>query len=210
MSSKLMHWLLVAGLLFSLSACSGKHDGSTKMDEEAAFTPEAILVLPAEPVLTGQRREQEEKKDSVRQGAEYMNSLLRDRLFTKRQVVFADSDKGFTTGAVQGGVFGAIQEVGRKYGADTVLYTTVSRFKQREGDGMAADAPSSCSFEMRMIRVDTGAVIWSTSFSETQEALLDNIFSIGKAASRGFRWVSVEELMEQGLDDRLKKCTYLQ
>ncbi|BCL61137.1 hypothetical protein DGMP_18300 [Desulfomarina profundi] len=62
---------------------------------------------------------------------------------------------------------------------------------------------------MVLRHVKTGAVLWSADFKETQESLLSNILSFNKAQSRGFKWISVEELLEQGIRERLAQCPYL-
>ncbi len=73
---------------------------------------------------------------------------------------------------------------------------------------MAADAPASASLKIRIVKADKGTVIWSSEFNETQESLLSNVLSFGKAQSRGFKWVTVEELVEQGVRAQLAKCPY--
>ena len=52
-------------------------------------------------------------------------------------------------------------------------------------------------------------MLWTADFRETQESLLDNILTYNKAQSRGFKWVTVEQLVEQGVKDRLATCPYL-
>ena len=63
---------------------------------------------------------------------------------------------------------------------------------------------------MELVRVDDGKVIWNGSFDETQESLLSNLLSFGKAQSRGFKWVTVEELVRQGVHERFAECPYME
>jgi hypothetical protein len=90
-----------------------------------------------------------------------------------------------------------------------VLLTTVRRYQQREGTEYAADSPASVNFSMALRRTDNGNVLWSTEYREKQQSFLSNIFSFTKAKDRGFKWVSVEQLMTQGIKERLAQCPYL-
>ncbi len=62
---------------------------------------------------------------------------------------------------------------------------------------------------MRLVEVKTKAVLWSADFDETQESLMSNILAFNKAQSRGFKWVSVENLVRQGIKERIADCPYL-
>jgi hypothetical protein len=62
---------------------------------------------------------------------------------------------------------------------------------------------------MALIHSHTGAVLWTGDFRETQESFLSNIFSFTKMQSRGFKWITVEQLVEQGIKERLATCPYL-
>jgi hypothetical protein len=94
-------------------------------------------------------------------------------------------------------------------GCDAVMMTTVYKFKQRQGTTYAADQPASASFDMRLYNARTSSVIWAADFSETQESLLSNILSFGKAQSSGFKWITVENMVSQGIKERLAACPYL-
>ena len=89
------------------------------------------------------------------------------------------------------------------------MMITVHRYRQRQGGDLAADSPASASFEIRLIDARTKAVLWSADFDETQESLLSNILTFNKAQSRGFKWVTVETLISQGLQERLADCPFL-
>ena len=62
---------------------------------------------------------------------------------------------------------------------------------------------------MNLYDTRTKAVIWVADFNETQESLMDNLLSFGKAQSRGFKWITVEELVSQGIRERLADLPYL-
>ena len=41
--------------------------------------------------------------------------------------------------------------------------------------------------------------IWTASFDETQKSLSENIFSLGDIGERGVRWLSAEQLTQEGV-----------
>jgi hypothetical protein len=102
-----------------------------------------------------------------------------------------------------------IGHLGKILHCDAVMVTTVHRYRQRVGSELAIESPASASFQMRLVDVKTRAVLWSADFDETQESLLSNILSFNKAQSRGFKWVTVENLVAQGLKERLAGCPFL-
>ena len=109
-----------------------------------------------------------------------------------------------------GGRLAQMKALGAKLGSNAVLEVTVTRFHERDGSDLSVNSPASAAFEMVLTRVDTGMVLWAASFDETQEALSSNLLTIGKVKNRGFKWITVEELIRQGLKERLADCPYLQ
>ena len=37
---------------------------------------------------------------------------------------------------------------------------------------------------------------------------MENLLSLGNASSRGFSWITAEQLMREGLKERLDQCGY--
>jgi len=46
-------------------------------------------------------------------------------------------------------------------------------------------------------------------FKETQQSLMSNLMTFGKAENRGFKWITVEELVRQGIHEKIEECPYL-
>jgi TolB-like protein len=44
-----------------------------------------------------------------------------------------------------------------------------------------------------------GDVIWTARFDETQKSLSENIFAIGDIGQRGIRWLTADQLAEEGV-----------
>ncbi|MEK6201993.1 MAG: hypothetical protein N2A40_06190 [Desulfobulbaceae bacterium] len=103
-----------------------------------------------------------------------------------------------------------MKTLGAKLDSNAVLDVTVTRFHDRDGSDLSVNSPASAAFEIVLTHVESGKVLWAASFDETQEALSSNLLSLGKVKSRGFKWITVEDLVRQGLKERLADCPYLQ
>ncbi len=99
----------------------------------------------------------------------------------------------------------AIVQAGEKSGADGVLIGYVYRFAQREGTSYAVERPASAAFDLALVRVTDGAVLWKNSFDETQRPLSENVFTAGVYMERGINWFTVEEWGDHGLQTLLKR-----
>ena len=103
------------------------------------------------------------------------------------------------------GMMQAAMETGKKLNADGVLLGFVYRFSQRVGGPFAADRPASATFDLAMVRVSDGAVLWKNSFEETQQSLADNVLSAGQYMDRGLRWFTVQEWGDIGINQMLQR-----
>lgn len=202
---------MLCGLIISLVSCSGKSGGGADTGAKNIQPLASVVVLPAETFFD---------KDSVggsdpealRKGADLVDITMAEeltnfknvRVLSKRQVeALMKEDSEYAA-------IDAIKHLGSVLHSDAVLIVTVNRYRQRVGGEYAAESPASASFTMRLIDAKTKAVLWSADFDETQESLLSNILTFNKAQSRGFKWVTVENLLTHGLRDRLADCPYLE
>ncbi|CAO0824615.1 hypothetical protein DFAR_750004 [Desulfarculales bacterium] len=96
-------------------------------------------------------------------------------------------------------------ETGRLLKADGVLVGFVYRFAQRVGGPYASDRPASAAFDLAMVRVSDGAVVWKNSFDETQQPLADDVLSAGQYVDRGLRWFTVQEWGDIGVNKLLDR-----
>lgn len=97
----------------------------------------------------------------------------------------------------------AITETGKKLNADGVLVGFVYRFSQRVGGPYAAERPASAAFDLAMVRVGDGAVLWKNSFEETQQSFADDVLAASHYMDRGLRWFTVQEWGDIGLNQML-------
>jgi TolB-like protein len=95
-------------------------------------------------------------------------------------------------------------ETGRALHADAVLAGFLYRFQERAGTEYSVDSPASVAFDIHLIRVADGRVLWSGHFDETQRPLSDNLFRLGAFLQRKARWVTAKEMAISALEDMLK------
>lgn len=194
-------------LAWALASCSTP-PGTTGSGDEPVLEPvSCVAVLPAGMGVEKEAASSGGSSEEVRKGAGFADSVLQQELGGNPKARFVTAGQLGSEGMGSEGM--AIDQASKITGCDAVLMTTVYRFKQRQGTTYAADQPASASFDMRLYGTGARSVIWAADFSETQESLLSNILSFGKAQSRGFKWITVEDMVSQGIKERLAGCPYL-
>jgi hypothetical protein len=196
-------------LLALLMSCSA-NVGESKNSQAPIQSLTCVAVMPAGTAIDKDEMAGVEQANSLGKGAVFATGILARELGTniKARIVTANQAAALTP-EVSGGLFGVVAAIGKKVGCDGVLVTTVRRFKQREGTEYASDDPASADLHMALIHASSGAVLWTADFRETQESFLDNILTFDKVQTRGFKWISVEEMLDQGITERLATCPYL-
>ena len=147
-----------------------------------------------------------DKAASLEDGAVFMDQQLAEalrgrdniRFLSQRQLMSLLPEDDVARGAL-------LERIGSLLKCNAVLETTISRYTQREGGEYGADSPASATFTMKISRTDDGSVIWATTFRETQESLMSNIMSAHKY---GLRWLTVEELVTMGINEKVEQCPY--
>jgi hypothetical protein len=95
-------------------------------------------------------------------------------------------------------------ETGRALGADAVIVGHVYRFKERVGNKYSVDSPASVTFDLHLIHMDSGRLIWSGHFHETQRSLSEDLFQIGTFLRRKGKWITAKEMATSGLEDLIE------
>ncbi len=151
-----------------------------------------------------------EQAKSLEKGASFATDVIRAELKDNSKVRILNSNQvASLVPEISGGISGTVSALGQKLKCDGVLLTTIRRYQQREGSEYAVDSPASVDLSMVLVNSQNGNALWSAEIREKQESFMENIFSFAKAKKRGFKWVSVEQLMEQGIKERLSECPYL-
>jgi len=89
--------------------------------------------------------------------------------------------------------------VGETVYADAVMMSRLQRYRERVGDQWGAKSPASVAFILDLVDVRRGDIVWSARFDETQKPLSENLFSIGDIGTRGVRWLTAEQLTQEGV-----------
>ncbi len=95
--------------------------------------------------------------------------------------------------------------IGKEVKADGVLFGTVSRYVEREGTEYGARRPASVGFELQLISVQSGAILWSGAFEQTQQPLSSNLLRWWQYWRGGPRWFTAQEFTRYGAEHLLKE-----
>lgn len=91
--------------------------------------------------------------------------------------------------------------------ADAVIFGRVFRFRERVGDQFGATEPASVSFELGLLQVETGEVVWTGDFQQTQRSLSGNFRQFLTFWEKGPRWLRARELAGVGVEKLLKDAS---
>ena len=97
-----------------------------------------------------------------------------------------------------------IKEVGDALGADGVIAGYVFRFRERKGVAYSVERPASVGFEIHLIRSSDAVIVWKGSYDRTQSTLMEDLLQIASFYREGGRWVTAEELTEEGVEEIIK------
>ncbi len=92
--------------------------------------------------------------------------------------------------------------VGKCIQADLLLVPQVTNWRERVGSTAGVEEPASVALDFYLIDVKQERMI-RTRFEETQEALIDNLFTMKKFADRGGQWVTATRLASDGIEEKL-------
>jgi hypothetical protein len=74
----------------------------------------------------------------------------------------------------------------------------IYRYEERQGGDYAVDKPARVGFHMHLM--NKGTVKRVFVYEEDQQALMENLFNIGKFMRRGGKWVTAERLSDDGIN----------
>jgi hypothetical protein len=106
-------------------------------------------------------------------------TIVKERLKT----ALTDRDVGYSDGTKQGQPY---------------IRVLIYRFQERKGGNFAVERPASVAFHMHLMKDGVLGKIFE--YSEEQKALSQNLFTMGKFLKRGAKWVTADELAEEGIN----------
>ncbi len=189
----------------------GFRESGAYIDTDSGGDMQHQLLTQSQPNVSSSGIVTAEKKQSLQDGAVYIDSVLVEELGGRPEFqLLTESQLDAILSDPWGGRLQQVRDIGQATGCGGVLKTTISRYRQRVGGDVSVDTAASAAFSMELIGVESGVVAWTTSFDETQQPLSENIFSFRKAQNRGFKWLSVEDLTLGGVKNRLEEFPYFQ
>ena len=94
-----------------------------------------------------------------------------------------------------------LRKAGETLACDAVLAGHVYRWQERVGTDYAVSRPASVAFELALVRVADGSIIWKSRYDKTQASLSENILDFGTFLKGKGRWMTVDELAAVGISD---------
>ncbi|GAB4342661.1 MAG: hypothetical protein Kow0089_17900 [Desulfobulbaceae bacterium] len=204
MSRILQAGVIVACCLILLPGCARKSVESAQDRSEGALTG-CVAVLPAATTMAGGSVPLFMPADkSARHALQVMNEILSKELGGRENIRFSGLERVSSLNLTGGeNQLDIARMVGKQMQCSMALETIVKRFDERVGTRYSVESPASVAFEMRLIGLETGSILWSAKFDETQKSVMENILDFGKARTRGFVWITAEELMREGVRSKL-------
>lgn len=126
-----------------------------------------------------------------------------------KQITFVDPDKTaevYARTAASGPAVlpEILQKTGKELNVDAILVGYVFRYRERKGYPYSVEKPASVAFDLHLVRVKDGVIVWRGAFDRTQTSLMENIFQLSSFFSWGGKWVTAKELSAVGLAAILK------
>jgi hypothetical protein len=214
----LLKVFLLTGILF-LSACGGDNTVTSKPPNLSGI--KKILILPFKdmsavfgesvngrcPVCGKVFTTGEVAEGATAMLTEHLFILLKDR--KDIELIPSSQAQGVLSGLLAGSKKELLErdlqlEIGRVLNADAIFVGYIYRFRERVGTQYSVDLPASVAFDIHLIRVKDGRVLWSAHFDETQQPLSDDLFRLKLFLRRKAKWITAKEMAISGLEDMLK------
>ena len=157
----------------------------------SAAAPEANVPFGAAPVA---RTSEKEAPESL---ARFVYAAL--AALSDWQVVSESEVREAVMSEPAGSEEARLKRVGAMVYADAVMMARMQRFRERVGDEWGAKSPASVAFILDLVDVRRGDIVWTARFDETQKSLSESIFSLGDIGQRGVRWLSADQLTQEGV-----------
>ena len=203
--------VVLAALVLVLGGCGAPKSVPTGGDTLISDYPvRCITVLPVRKPLNPDEEMFPAAAAEMARGIPVLDRLLREQLAGRGDVRFVSGHQLASLGeGLTPGEQALVREAGKRFGCNAVLEVFLERYQERIGGEYAVEQPASVAFSYRLIGVDSGGVLCRGTFDEVQQSVAENIFAFGKARKRGFTWVTAEELLREGLREKLSGCSYL-
>ena len=193
--------LLTVGCSFAPSNLQSKHSTDLEARKIRRIAVLPPIVAPSVPAVKTPLGAAPDPQAAERNAAEHlaksiysaMSSLPNWQIVSDSEIREVEQPLGPTAEAMR------LRRLGEMVYADAVIAGRIQRYRERIGDEWGAKSPASVSFVLELVDARRGDVIWTARFDETQKSLSENIFAIGDIGQRGIRWLTADQLAEEGV-----------
>jgi hypothetical protein len=205
-----MKLLMSALILFPFVAACGLSPGNIQSKQSSDLETRQIrriaVVAAVAPPPAAQTKnpllgEPSEKKSERQDPGEVLMRLVHSAMAAMPtwQIVSDSEVREVSESVAPSNDMARLRNIGELVYADAVLAGRVLRYRERVGSEIGVKSPASVAFTLDLIDVQRGDVIWSARFDETQKGLSENILSLGDIRERGIRWLTAEQLAQDGV-----------
>ncbi len=178
--------------------------------QDPAVVVTCIAVLPAQSAVDFDQTVSTAESRTLQEGVQTLNVLLREQLQDTRKFVFLTEAQVDLIDGQSGMIdHSALKYIASRFSCNLVLKTTLSRYSHRVGGQYGAREPAAVTFSYKLYEAETGRVLCHGRFDERQQSVMENLFSLGKARSRGLTWITAEQMLREGMTEKLGQCPYL-
>ncbi len=200
--------LVLLSLLLMSVGCSKKT--ATPVSQVPDYAVTCIGVLPVAIADNFDEIVPAAEKKQLQNGVQVLNELLKQHFISRPDVrLVSDGQISGMDENLPAEPLARARVIADRLSCNTVLETTLRRYKDRVGGKFFANDPASVAFDFRLIAIPEGTVLCSGTFDEVQQSVMENLFNFKNATERGFTWVTAEQLMREGLRARFSECPYL-
>jgi hypothetical protein len=220
MLDRFAQFLLLFFILCLVCGCQGASGVSTTLKDDGKVAFKRIAVVPFQSI----RQEDADIKtlrcpvcgqvfitERYAKGSEtVVEDIFLDRLKDKKSFALIPPERvggiyeGVTGSLFKSDLLDVLRKVGTELEADGIILGYVYRFRERKGFSLSVEKPASVAFEIHLIRVSDGAIVWRGIFDKTQASLMENLLQIASFLKEGGKWVTAKELATEGMDEVLK------
>lgn len=139
---------------------------------------------------------------------DYLTSLAMDRLRERVSIKLISPDRlrdlRPASSRAEVAELDLLREIGRSLEADGVFAGYVFRYRNRVGGNYSVTEPASVAFDIVLLRVSDGRVIWSRFFDETQKSLTEDLFGLGAFLERDGQWITTDRMARVAMDELME------
>jgi hypothetical protein len=205
-----MKLLISALIFFPFVAACGLSPGNIQSKQSSDLATRQIrriaVVAPVAPPPAAQTKnpllgEPSEKKSERQDPGEVLMRLVHSAMAAMPtwQIVSDSEVREVSESVAPSNDMARLRNIGELVYADAVLAGRVLRYRERVGSEIGVKSAASVAFTLDLIDVQRGDVVWSARFDETQKGLSENILSLGDIRERGIRWLTAEQLAQDGV-----------